>query len=241
MLPGTKLMIQLNLLPDIKKEYINAQKTRALVVSASIIITLAAVGLSVLLFIYVTFLQQFQITLATNDIKSREQQLNGVQDLSKYLTIQNQLAALPDLHANKGIYSRLLMFLPVLNPTAPNNIALTKLQVAMADKQVIFTGSTATFESLNVFVDTLRNAQANFKDESGMQQTPKIFDSVAVQNSGLDRGNGKQRVSFTVIATYDEQVFDAKNTDVSASVPNIKTTQSVTESPKLFDTSQGGQ
>lgn len=233
-------MIQLNLLPDIKKEYLDAQKTRALVVSASIIVTLVAIGLGVLLFIYVTFVQQFQITLATNDIKSKEQQLSSVADLSKYLTIQNQLGALPDLHASKGIYSRMLTFLPVLNSTAPNNIALTKLQVATADKQVSFTGSTATFESLNVFVDTLRNAQATFKDESGVQQSPKIFDSVAVQTSGIDKGNGKQRVSFTVRTTYDEQVFDAKNTDVNASVPNIKTSQSVTESPKLFD-SKGGQ
>src|SRR5438552_6596147 len=107
-------VIQLNLLPDIKKEFVNAQKTRALVISSSIIVTLAAIGLSILLFVYVTFLQQFQITLATSDIKSKEQQLNGITDLGKYLTIQNQLASLPDLHANKGIYSRLLNFLPVL-------------------------------------------------------------------------------------------------------------------------------
>jgi hypothetical protein len=184
----------------------------------------------------VTFLQQFQITLATSDIKSKVQKLNSVQDISKYLTIQNQLSALPQLHDSKGVYSRLMTFLPVLNPTAPNNVSLSKLQLASADKYVSFTGTTATFESLNVFVDTLRNAEVTYKDASGTQQTGKMFGNVGVQNSSLDRSGGKQRVSFTVNAAYDDKLFDATNSNVSASVPNIKTTQSVTESPKLFDT-----
>ena len=236
-------MIQLNLLPDIKKEFINAQKTRALVISSSIIVTLAAIGLSVLLFVYVTFLQQLQITLATNDVKGKEQQLDGITDLGKYLTIQNQLAALPDLHANKGLYSRLLNFLPVLNPNAPNNIVLSQLEVTTSDKLVVLTGSTASFESLNVFVDTLRNAVVNYKDANGQQQTSKIFDSVVVQNSAIDKSSGNNNVSFTVHATYLDPVFDAHNTDMNASVPNIQTSQSVTQSPKLFDSSasQGGQ
>ncbi len=233
-------MIQLNLLPDIKKEFIHTQKTRALVMSASIIVTLSAIGLSVLLFVYVTFLQQFQITLASDDIKSKTNQLSSIQDLSKYLTIQNQLAALPDLHANKGLYSRLFTFLPVLNPNTPNNVGLAQLQIVGSDKSINFTGSTASFESLNVFVDTLHNAEAAYKDASGRSQTSKIFDTVFVQNSAIDKANGKSKVSFTVRATYLAPVFDAHNTDMVASVPNIKTSQSVTESPKLFD-SKGGQ
>jgi Tfp pilus assembly protein PilN len=232
-------MIQLNLLPDIKKEFINAQKTRALVMSASIVVTLVAVGLSVLFFVYVTFLQQLQITLATNDIKSKEQQLSNVQDLSKYLTIQNQLAALPDLHAGKGVYSRLLNFLPVLSPNSPSNISLTRLQLAGADEQITFTGMTGSFESLNVFVDTLQNAQATYKDSDSQQQTTKMFKSVIVQNSAIDKSNGKSGVVFTVLAGYVDAVFDAHNTDMTASVPNIKTSQSVTGSPKLFN--GGGQ
>lgn len=236
-------MIQLNLLPDIKKEYINAQKTRAVVMSTSILVTLGAVGLSVLFYVYVTFLQQLQITLASNDIKSKTSQLSGVQDLDKYLTIQNQLAALPGLHATKGIYSRLFSFMPVLNPNSPNNIVLSQVQVTGANNIVSFTGSTASFESLNIFVDTLRNAQVSYKDVSGNAQTSKIFDTVFVQSSAIDKSTGSPTVAFTVRATYLDVVFDARNTGMTASIPNIQTSQSVTGSPKLFSSSasKGGQ
>jgi hypothetical protein len=67
-----------------------------------------------------------------------------------------------------------------------------------------------------------------------------MFESVLVQSSNIEKLNGKSTVSFTVIAQYVEPAFDAHNTDVTASVPNIKTSQSVTESPKLF-TSGGSQ
>lgn len=232
-------MIQLNLLPDIKKEFINAQKSRAMVISSSIVVTLVAVGLSIVLFVYVTFLQQLQITLATNDIKSKEQQLNNIPDLSKYLTIQNQMAALPELHAGKGLYSRILSFLPVLNPTAPSNVTLTQLQVGTTDKLVSFTGTTASFESLNVFVDTLENAEVAYKDAGGQSQKSNMFESVVVQNSAIDKNKGNSRVAFTVRATYLDSVFDARNTGMSASVPNIKTSQSVTGSPNIFDNKEG--
>ncbi len=236
------MSVQLNLLPDIKKEFINAQKTKALVVSTSIIITLAAIGLSVLLFVYVTFIQQLQVTLASDDIKTKTTQLNGVQDLSKYLTIQNQLAALPELHEGKGIYSRLFTFLPVLNPSSPSNVTLSQLQLSTTDKSITLTGTTATFESLNVFVDTLRNAEVGYKDSAGQPLSSKMFEGVGVQSSSLSKVSGTPLVAFTVSALYKDGVFDAKNTDMSASVPNIRTSQSVTESPKLFDSSasQGG-
>ncbi len=65
-------MIQLNLLPDVKKEYLKSQKTKALVISASIIVTISAVAISVLLFLYVLLVQQLQISITTGDIKEKE-------------------------------------------------------------------------------------------------------------------------------------------------------------------------
>jgi hypothetical protein len=238
-------MIQLNLLPDLKKEYIKSQKTKGLVISVSILVTLAAVGLSVLLFIYVAFLQQVQINLATDDIKQKEGQLKAIPNVDKYLTIQAQLSALPNLHAQKGAYDRLFDFLNVLNPSAPNNITLNTLQLSGADKGIVLTGSTSSFEALNIFADTLKNAQITYKAKGqGDPVTEGMFTQVLVQSSGFSRSNNKDLVSFTIKVTYRDSVFDIQNTDTKATVPSITTTQSVTQSPQakqLFNADSKGQ
>ncbi len=240
-------MIQLNLLPDLKKEFINAQKTKGLVVSVSILVTLGALGLSALLFVYVTFVQQLQVNLASDNIKRELTDLKGVDNIDKYLTIQNQLKSLPALHDGKGNTSRLFNFLAVVNPSAPNNVTLGALQLTMADHVMTLTGTTATFETLNVFVDTLKNAQVSYKQ--GGQGDPikqKMFDSVLIQAAGFIKSQTSENiVGFTIKTTFQDAVFAASNTDVTASVPNITTTPSVTQSPNpVFNdkgTNNGGQ
>jgi hypothetical protein len=236
-------MIQLNLLPDLKKEFIKAQKTKALVITVSIFVTLGALGLSALLFVYVTFLQQFQSNLASDDITKKEQQLKGITDIDKYLTVQNQLASLPDLHNQKGMYSRMFDFLSVMNPSAPNNVTLSDLRVLTDDKTIIFTGTTASFQTLNTFADTLKNVEVTYKEGGqGDPKTNKMFEQVLVQTADIVRANNQTLVGFTVKTTYKDLVFDVRNTDMTAKVPTITTTQSVTQSPNpLFNGKAGGQ
>jgi hypothetical protein len=225
-------MIQLNLLPDLKKEFIKAQKNKSLVISSSILVTLGALGLSGLLFVYVTFAQQVQIGLITQDINKKAKELSEIPSINKYLTIQNQLASIGQLHNDKGIYSRLFEFFSVLNPNAPNNVNLTGAQLTTTDKSIMFNGSTATFESLNIFVDTLKNAQVSYKSPGSTEATKEnMFDQVFVQNSGLGRSSDKQIVAFTVRAVYKDSVFSALNTEVQVEVPAITTTPSATQAP----------
>lgn len=235
-------MIQLNLLPDLKKEFIKSQKTKGVVISASILVTIGAIGLSALLFVYVTFLQQLQINLATDDIKQKETQLSSVQDVSKYLTIQAQLAALPDLHNGKGSYSRLFDFLGVINPGPPNNVSLSNLQLSTLDKTITVSGTTASFETLNVFVDTLKHAEVSYKvNGQGETVTNKMFTQVLVQTSGLGHVGANNVVSFAIKTVYNQSVFDVQNTGMVAKVPNITTTQSVTQAPQQLFNDKAGQ
>lgn len=238
-------MIQINLLPDLKKEYLKAQKAKALVIAVSIFVTLGAFALSALLFVYVTFVQQFQINLATDDISKKMQQVKDIPDINKYLTVQNQLAALPELHDSKGMYSRLYDFLSVLNPSAPNNVTLSDLRLLTADKTIIFSGTTASFQTLNTFVDTLKNASTSYKaNGQGDLIEDKMFDQVLVQTADIVKAQGGAAVvGFTVKTLYHDSMFDARNTDMTAKVPNITTTQSVTQSPnaQLFNDRPGAQ
>jgi hypothetical protein len=230
-------MIQLNLLPDLKKEFLKAQKVKGLVISVSILVTLGAIGLSALLFVYVTFVQQLQVSLASDDITRKMQQLKDIPDVDKYLTIQNQLQNLPSLHEGKGMHSRLFSFLNVLNPGDPNDVTLGNLQLITGESAIILTGTTATFESLNVFVDTLKNAQITYQiNGQGDPVTENMFDQVLVQTSGLVQGEAEDSVGFTIRTKYRDAVFAVTNKKMTAKVPNITTTPSVTQSPKpVFD------
>lgn len=227
------MMVQLNLLPDLKKEFIKAQKTKGKVIAISVLVTLAAVVLSVALFAYVNFAQQFQINLISSDIAKKEEELKSVENIDKYLTIQNQLASIDQLHANKGAYSRLFTFLNTLNPGAPNNVTLNSAQLVADQKATVFEGTTTTFEALNIFVDTLKNAKVSYKaNGQGDLVKEPMFTQVVVQSSGLARVNNKTVVGFTVKAIYTDPVFDARNTEVTVEVPNITTTPSVTNAPQ---------
>ena len=233
-------MIQLNLLPDLKKEYLKSQKTKAFVMKCSVLTAIASFGITILIALYAFFGQQLQISLISNDIKDKTSKLNSISDVGKYLTVQNQLQALPALHAGKGIYSRLLDILPIINPSSPNNVKLSTLQLAITNNAIALTGTTATFQALNVFVDTLNNAQFSYKQSgSTATTTDKVFTSVVVDTSSLAQVNGKKIVSFSIQTTYNPAVFDSANSDVTASVPNINTTPSVTGAPALFGQSEG--
>jgi hypothetical protein len=191
--------------------------------------------------------QQLQINLASDNIKRELTNLKAVENIDKYLTIQNQLKSLPALHTAKGNTSRIFDFLSVVNPSAPNNVTLGSLQMTMADHSLVLTGSTATFETLNVFVDTLKNAQVSYKqDGQGDPIKQNMFDSVTIQAAGfMKSGSATNIVGFTIKTTFQDSVFADTNTDVTASVPNITTTSSVTQSPTpVFNdkgTNNGGQ
>lgn len=233
-------MIQLNLLPDIKKEFIRAQRARNAVISASILTILISIGVVVVAALYVYAGQTIQIALANGDISSQTQQLKKISELDKYLTIQNQLSALPTLHKDKTIYSRLFDYLPILNPSAPNNMTLASLQVDEEQGTVLFTGTSPNFEALNVFKDTLQNAEVKYQAD-GSDKTIKLFSKVIVEAATLGRTNNQLLVNFSIRGTYDDVVFAASTTNAQINVPNIQTTQSVLQSPKPVFNSGGNQ
>src|SRR5436853_549214 len=99
-------MIQLNLLPEVKLEYIKAQRSRHLVLTTSLIISAAAIALLLLLF-GIDFAQKKHLNDLSKDIKNESLALQQKPDITKILTVQNQLESLTALHANKPAAPRL--------------------------------------------------------------------------------------------------------------------------------------
>lgn len=232
-------MIQLNLLPDVKKEFLRAQSFRAKTISLSILATIVAVGATAVLASYVYGGQLFISDLQKKDIEAKTKELQGKKDIEKYLTIQNQLAAIDGLHENKVISSRLLDVLPRLNPLPPNNVKFASVKLSTVDSTIAFQGGTKDFSSLTTFRDTLTNAKINFTD-NGQKVTEPLFKTVTIGQAGFTKGDSADiAVGFTINAEYNSNLFSGKLKDLSITVPTIETTQSVLASPGLFEQNAG--
>jgi len=226
-------MITLNLLPDVKIEYLRTKQVKAKVISIATLVTIVAVGLVVLVAGWVYGGQAIQKSYLSGEIKKHSAELQALPDINKYLTIQNQLANLTALHDGKNDFSRLLAFLPSLNPATPNNITLTNVDLTSSvdtGNMLTFQGEAKDYTGLNTFRDTLINAKVKYDGK-----TEKLFDTVAVTSSSLEQGaNGQPLVVFNISTTYNQYAFVYAAKDVSVVVPQITTTQSTQATPDVF-------
>src|SRR5690606_36523394 len=100
---------------------LKAQRTRAAVISTSILVSIIAGGLVVALSLYVFGVQTVRSSLLDGQITDGNNKLSQVEDLSKILTIQNQLTKISELNANKNIDSRVFDMLSAVTPAGSNS------------------------------------------------------------------------------------------------------------------------
>lgn len=178
-------MISLNLLPDVKKDLLRVRRERNLVVSISVIVVGASIGVLLLLSGTLGVLVATK-ALMENSIKNDEQTIKQAQkkkQLDKYITIQNQLKQIGKLKSDQQVYSRLMDYLTQLNPAAPNNVQISSAKIeapagssgdtsssssssASADGiTMTIEGKTTNFSALDVYKNTLSKAQLSYEVE----------------------------------------------------------------------------
>lgn len=178
-------MISLNLLPDVKKDLLRVRRERNLVVSISVIVVGASIGVLLLLSGTLGVLVATK-ALMENGIKNDEQTIKQAQkkkQLDKYITIQNQLKQIGKLKSDQQVYSRLMDYLTQLNPAAPNNVQISSAKIeapagsssdtsssssssASADGiTMTIEGKTTNFSALDVYKNTLSKAQLSYEVE----------------------------------------------------------------------------
>ena len=232
-------MIQLNLLPDVKMQYIKAQRTKNMVLSTAIIISLASVGLLILLLL-VGGVQKKHISDLNKDIKADTATLQKQPDIEKILTVQNQLQRLTELHESKPAVSNLFVY---LNQVTPTQVDITEFTIDFTANTASVTGTADSLSSVNKYVDTLKFTTFTTEENSTPQ---KAFSDVVLSSFSLSTsGQIKRAASYTITMAYNPTIFDVTQ-KVSLSVPKLTTTRSALEKPveELFqaspNTSAGG-
>ena len=221
-------MIKLNLLPDIKREYLKAKRVEARAIALSILVGLFAIGLLVLLGVYVYLGQQILISMQTDSIKKNVKTLEEQKDVEKYLTLQSQLANIDSLHHDKSNFSRLLDIVPKLNPKAPNDISLGEMVIDSELGTLSLSGTAKDYTGLITYRDTLQNTKLKYTTKDSAEvKSEDMFPKVYVEQQGLTRDNeGKEMLPFKITVEYNKQAFATSSTSVEVVVPVIDTTPS---------------
>lgn len=221
-------MIQFNLLPDVKLEYIKSQRARRLVMTVAVLVTGLAVAL-LLVLLSINGLQKNHLSALSDDIDKESKQLQREKQIDRVLTVQNQLESLTDLHEKKPAAARLFNY---LNKVTPNQVGISNVEVVFADQTMAITGSADALSSVNKYVDTLKFTSYTVDGEVA----DKAFNDVVLAAFGLGENNNDpaQAATYTITLSYDETIFDITQ-KVDLVVPNLTTTRSEAESPtELF-------
>jgi hypothetical protein len=226
-------MIQLNLLPHVKLEYIRAQRTRRLVLSVALIVTVASIAVLVLFFA-ANLYQKKHLNDVSNSVNTDINQLKSTPNIDKILTVQNQLESLSGLHSQKPAASRLFSF---LNQLTPSSVSISDLSIDFNQHTVTITGSANALSSINQYVDTLK--LTTYTSDSQSSATP-AFSQVILSNFGIsteNNGNG-QPANYTINFGFDQNLFNVTYNNVNLNVPSTTTTRLEEQQPTdLFQTS----
>jgi Tfp pilus assembly protein PilN len=202
-------MIEINLIPDVKQELLKAQRTRTAVISGSIITGIVAGGIVAALALYVFGFQFARGIFLDSAIESGYSELSKVEDLSKMLTIQNQLSKVTELSNNKKVDSRVFDVLSAVIPPAPNNVQVSLVSMNTEDTTLTLEGQTAAYDSMEVFKKTIDSSVIIFTKD-GVEEEVKLASDISTGNISYGEDPGGQKVlRFTLSFKYPPELFSA--------------------------------
>lgn len=229
-------MIQLNLLPDVKIEYLRTTRNKRLVMGASMLVIAVSVGVMLLLATIVYGFQKKNLADLNKDVTTYNKQLKDTPDLDKVLTIQNQLTALTGLHEQKVAANRLFPYLTQLTPSAAS---ISQMIMDAEATTLTIEGNATSLDVANTYIDTLKFTTFQEINSEGTAEGDgeKAFSNVVMTQ--FTRNN--TGATYTISCNYEPRIFD-NTAQIKLTVPKIVSTRSQTEQPTdLFETERGSQ
>jgi Tfp pilus assembly protein PilN len=202
-------MIQFNLLPDVKLEYVRTQKTKHFLTLLSFIVS--AVGITILLVAIITVdvVQKKSLHDENSDIARYSSQLKGVSNLNGILTVQNQLNTLSSLHNQKPVTSRLFAY---ISQVTPPQATLSDLSIDFTADTLTIGGKAPSLDVVSTFTDTLKATEYSVAGSSS--GNTHAFSNVVLSSFGRDQSGA----TFTVTAKFDPTIFNSDD-NVTLTVP----------------------
>ena len=216
-------MIEINLLPNVKRELLKTRAMRNRVISISFLVGGASIAAVVVLALI--FGSQIAAEAVQNGvIKDRNDKLMAVEDLNKVVTIQHQLTKINEQHSGKKLNSRIFDVVTAVNPVAPNNVSFSDIKVNPGPKTITLEGSAVNgYSALETLKKTILNTKVQTTDgdkSSEVSLTKEIKDG---DTSFGENSEGKKVLQFSFSFEYAEELLaPANNGTVSVLTPTGK-------------------
>lgn len=216
-------MIEINLLPNVKRELLKTRAMRNRVISISFLVGGASIATVVVLALILG--SQFAAEAVQGGvIKDRNDKLMAVEDLNKVVTIQHQLTKINEQHSGKKINSRVFDVVTAVNPVAPNNVSFSDIKVNPESKTITLEGSAVNgYSALETLKKTILNTKVQTTDgdkSSEVSLTKEIKDG---DTSFGENSEGKKVLQFSFSFEYAEELLaPANNGTVSVLTPTGK-------------------
>lgn len=216
-------MIEINLLPNVKRELLKTRVMRNRVISISFLVG----GVSIAAVVVLALILGSQIAaeaVQNGVVKDRNDKLMAVEDLNKVVTIQHQLTKINEQHSGKKINSRIFDVVTAVNPVAPNNVSFSDIKVNPGSKTITLEGSAVNgYSALETLKKTILNTKVQTTDgdkSSEVSLTKEIKDG---DTSFGENSEGKKVLQFSFSFEYAEELLaPANNGTVSVLTPTGK-------------------
>lgn len=217
-------MIQFNLLPDVKLQFIRARRTKRLMTLVSIVVIAASLTVFTIALFSVKVVQKKSLSDLNKDISKYSASLKGTKDLDKILTVQNQLNTLSGLHASKPVATRMFTYLTQITPATAT---ISKLNVDFVANTITVVGDAPDLNVVNTYTDTLK--ATTYKVAGSSVKDVHAFTGVVLSSFGRD----DKKATYTITANFDPLIFNSAG-EVTLVVP-----QGATVDPAALFQKQG--
>ncbi len=223
-------MIEFNLIPSVKKEFLRVQFLKKIVVFVSLIVSSVILIVFIGLFILVSVIQKNQLNNINQTVQTDSSRLTGNTSLNRILTIQNQLSSLPNIEAKLPSVNRLFGYLNQLTPT---KAYISQINLNFASDSFSIQGSSNSFSTVNQFVDTLK--YTNFYFNNNKKQTKLAFSNVLLSSFSYNSAssNPNQNATYTITFNFNSDIFNNQDS-IHLNVPNLITTRSILDQPTVI-------
>ena len=211
-------MIEINLLPNVKRELLKTRAMRNRVISISFLVGGASIAAVVVLALILG--SQIAAEAVQNGvIKDRNDKLMAVEDLNKVVTIQHQLTKINEQHSGKKINSRIFDVVTAVNPVAPNNVSFSDIKVNPESKTITLEGSAVNgYSALETLKKTILNTKVQTTDGDKSSEGSRTKEIKDGDTSVGENSEGKKVLQFSFSFEYAEELLSPANNNGTVSV-----------------------